>query len=727
MQILKRPSLLFLALVVPSSAAHAGEGMWLPEQLDAVGPDMAALGLELDPAQLGDLAQHPLGAIISLGGCSASFVSADGLVITNHHCAEGALALNSTPDQDLVTDGFHAGSRQGEIWAGPGSRVYVTESLTDVTDQVRAAIAGASTDRERFDAVDRVKKELVEACESQPSRHCEVASYFNGQQWRLIQQLEIEDVRLVFAPPSMVGFYGGDIDNWMWPRHCGDFAFFRAYVAPDGAPAAYSDQNVPYRPAHHLTVAFDGVDEGDFVMVAGYPGSTSRYRTGAEVTHAATWSYPWQIEVMRELIAIIDARSAEDEDARVRLSSSRFGLSNYLKNNEGMLDGLVAGGAAQRAVDRDAQLRSQLASGDATTAEYLEAIDALDALVARANVAEQRDALLGWMNWSVDLLGVAMRTYRLSIERAKDDDLDREAGYQERDWEDIAEGVARVERSYDAVADERMLAFWITQSQALPDDLRIEALDALVAEYADEADPAAAAARAIYAETGLTDSEARLGWLDQERRAFERSDDPLIALAVALYPLNEAIREEGKELWGAGYLLRPAYMSALRELLPGELYPDANSTLRVTFGLVRGYDGPDGVFFRPFTTLAGVAAKHTGEEPFDAPDALLAAIASAGPSRYDSAALGTVPVNFLSDLDTTGGNSGSATLNARGELVGLLFDGNYESMASDWVFDTEQSRSIHVDIRYVVWGLDHVWGAHDVLAELGIAAESAAD
>jgi hypothetical protein len=702
------------SLMVVGSLAHAGEGMWLPEQLDDVAHDLTTLGLRLDPALLGELAREPLSAIVSLGGCSASFVSPDGLVITNHHCVEGALALNSTGERNLVDQGFDAGGRDGEIYAGPGSRVYVTQALDDVTETVRAAIDAATDDRARYEALDRVRKELVAECEAPGSLRCSVASYFNGEEYRLIRQLEIEDVRLVWAPPAMIGFFGGDIDNWMWPRHTGDFAFLRAYVGPDGAPAPHAEENVPYRPPGWLRIATDGLDAGDFVMVAGYPGSTSRYRTGWEVTRAAEVRYPWQVATMRELLAILDARSAEDADAEVRLASSRFGIANYLKNNEGMLDGLVAGGAAERARERDAAL----AAADPAAAA---AIAGIEALLAEAAATEERDFIAGWMRWSVDLVSAAGTAYKLAIEREETDDLAREAGYQERDWDRIRERFGRIERSYDAIADERLLAYWMRRASELPADARIDAIDALLARHARADDPAAAAAADVYARTALADEQARFALLDADRADLEASSDPIVALAVALEPLTEESRERDKRIGGALLPLRLEYMRAIRAAAGRAIYPDANSTLRVTFGLVRGYSPADGVYHTPFTTLAGIAAKHTGEEPFDAPDVLLEAIEEGAPSRFGDASLNAVPVDFLSDLDTTGGNSGSATLNARGELVGLLFDGNYEAMASDWVFDPVATRSIHVDIRYALWLLDRVYGARWLLDEMGIS------
>lgn len=704
---------------------EADEGMWLPEQLPALESELSNAGLELPAGQLADVAQAPLGAIISLGGCSASFVSPNGLVITNHHCAVGALQQNSTAENNILRDGFVTTSTAEEVWAGPGSRVYITDQITDVTTQVQAALTGATDDRERYDAWDRVQKDLIAACEEPGGVTCDVVDYYEGQAFRLIRQVEIEDVRLVYAPPESIGYYGGEVDNWMWPRHTGDFAFFRAYVGPDGRPAPYAPENVPFRPAHWLQVNSQGVQDGDFVMVAGYPGRTFRYRTALETVHAEQVSYPWQITVMSDVMALLETRMAEDAEAAVRLNTQYFGLSNYLKNNQGMRDGFVRTQVAQAAALREEAMRAALvALPDGEGERLLAAMDELRALLEQATANETRDRVLDWMLWNVRLVGVASNLYFWSLQRANPDDMAREAGYQERDWDSLRERVRRVERSSDPVADERMAAYYLRLADSLAEGARIEALDALLNEHRESPDPYAAAAAALYGNTRLGDAAVREEMMEWSPEAFTSSDDPLVRLAVALDPLRSLIREERKARQGAELRLRPLYMEAVRLASSAELYPDANSTLRVTVGQVGGYTGTEGQAFEPFTVIEGVAAKHTGEDPFNAPAALLAAIEAGQTAGYEHQTLGSVPVAFLSDLDTTGGNSGSATLDSQGRLVGLLFDGNYESMASDWLFDNERTRSIHVDVRYVLWLMDRVFPAHQLLREMEIEPQT---
>ncbi|MEL6543554.1 MAG: S46 family peptidase, partial [Myxococcota bacterium] len=267
-----------LSLVLICSSASAREGMWQPHQLDQHKAELNRLGFKLETSNLTDLSAYPMGAVVSLGNCTASFVSPQGLVVTNHHCARGSIQFNSTPKANYLRDGFLAATQRDELPAAPGSRVYVTEASTDVTSRVLAGIDRQTEPRKRYQIVDDRRKAIIAECEATEGYRCEVRTFHNGKSFFLEKKLEIRDVRLVYAPADMVGRYGGDVDNWQWPRHTGDFSFYRAYVSPEGKPADFSKDNVPYSPALHLKVEPNGVYEGDFVMVAGYPGKTQRYR-----------------------------------------------------------------------------------------------------------------------------------------------------------------------------------------------------------------------------------------------------------------------------------------------------------------------------------------------------------------------------------------------------------------------------------------------------------------
>jgi len=336
-----RNILLVLLLSVSSISAHAGEGMWLPDQLPKIGAALEAAGLQTPPENFADLTGKPMGAIVSLGGCSASFVSPEGLVVTNHHCSYGTIQFNSTEELNLLDDGFLAAGHEDELAGAPGSRVYVTESFSDVTDRVLATIPAGADGAARFAAVEDAKKEIIAECEKTPGHRCKVASFFGGTAYRLYDQLEIRDVRLVYAPASSIGKYGGDIDNWMWPRHTGDFSFLRAYVGHDGLPADPSPDNVPYRPKHWLTIGIDGIEAGDFVMVAGFPGRTNRYRLASEVEDAIDWTYPQRVKRRGESLEIIERETAGRPQAALAYAAWISYINNSMKNAQGMEAGFA--------------------------------------------------------------------------------------------------------------------------------------------------------------------------------------------------------------------------------------------------------------------------------------------------------------------------------------------------------------------------------------------------
>lgn len=693
-----------------TALALAGEGMWMPEQLPELAGTLAEMGLELPAEQLADPTLAPLGAVVSLGGCSASFLSSDGLLGTNHHCVTRYLGYNSSAEADRERDGFLAASRSDELSAGPTARVTIVEQIADVTEAIAAAAGKRTRDAERHDRVERAKKELVATCEEQPGRRCAVVSFYEGTAYRLVTQLELKDLRIVYAPHSRVGSYGGELDNWQWPRHAGDFAFLRAYVGPDGAPAIYSPDNVPYRPPHHLELDTSGVQPGDFVMVAGFPGHTFRHRTVHEIAFERDVAYPHGIQVSDDSLAIFEAEAERDPEARARLGALIGMVSNGRTYRQGMLDGFTTSGVVERKQAQWDELQAWVQADSKRRRRYGKALDELVALIEERQAGYRRDQLVRSLQW-LRLLGVTSRAYRLAQERAKPD-LERDTGYQDRDLEGIRQSFERLEKTLWLPSDRKQARYLFEQLAALPPDQHVGSLDRFVAERGG----IEATVEELYGAVELVDTDARLALLEMDRATFEASDDPWIRLALAREEHLGPLRERNEQRQGAMLRLRPLYMEALLASSSGPVYPDANSTLRITVGHVEGYAPRDGVLYLPQTTRAGMVAK-AGAEPYDAPERML----STGPgTRWVDEALGDVPVDFLTTLDTTGGNSGSATLNARGELVGFIFDGNYEAMPADWLFDPELTRSIHVDIRYVLWILDAVEGASWILDELGI-------
>jgi hypothetical protein len=696
--------------------------MWMPEQIAQQADTLKSLGLEGDAAAFADPASPVLGAVVSLGGCSASFVSDDGLVITNHHCSTGALQLNSTPKENLLRDGYLAKTRADERWNGPSARVLVTQSLRDVTREVTDGLSAIKDDVARHKKVEEREKELVAACEKgRPGLRCNVAEYFGGAQFRLIEQLEIKDVRLVFAPHEAIGNYGGEIDNWRWPRHTGDVSIFRAYVGKDGKPAEHSESNVPYHPPHHLKLASKPLAAGDLVLVAGYPGITNRLRTAAEAEEATSFSYPHRIEWCDENIALLDQLRGKSDEIKIKATPIWRGLSNVRTKMKGIVDGLVKGGLGAQKAKGEADLKAFIAGDPARRAAYGDVLDKIQTLVDQRRATRAHDAELGEMHRVVALYGAAATIVRVAEERAKPD-AERDPAYQERNWERLEQAQQTLQKSYDRVLDEALFKLAIQRALRLPEKERPE----FVASVLGKAKGAVTDARIdaalddLFKKTGLEDEKARIKLLKTATTAdLEKSKDPLIKLALALRPAHKAAEDRDKAYSGAMLLLRPRYVEALQKMEARPLAPDANGTLRITFGTVRGYrPSPEAPEFRPFTTVSEMVKKKAAW-PFDVPGYALDTVKGGKFGPYVDAQLGEVPVDFLSDLDITGGNSGSPTLNSRGELVGLAFDGNYEAMASDWLFQPSITRTIHVDIRYVEWLLDAVYPGQHILKEMG--------
>ena len=698
-----------LMLALPA-AALADEGMWLPSQTGAIAGDMKAAGLELDAKTLGDLQRPPLTAIASLGGCSAAFLSPEGLVATNHHCVAGSLQYNSSPENDYLTNGFLAKTLGDELPAAPGSRIYVIEDLRDVT---AAMLKGADKleGRARYDRLQANRTALIEACEKQANRRCDVRAYFGGAQYWLQQQLEIQDVRLVYAPAAGVGNFGGETDNWQWPRHTGDFSFYRAYVAPDGSSAPFSKDNVPFKPKAWLPIAKEGVKEGDFVMVAGFPGTTERLRTAEEARFYYEELYPYQQQMLADYSDRIEELTAGDQAATIAYAATLRGVDNYKKKIAGQLEGAEAISLVAKKQAEEERFRTWIKADPAREAKYGAALAELDRLVAETDAASLADAKRGLLSRG-QLYGAARTLYRWSNEQAKPD-KDREPGFQARDAAFMTQRMTIIERRYVEAIDKQLFADAIAEYRTLPADQRIASFDAFI-EGKDLA--------ALYATSELGSTAKRMAWMGKTPADFKASNDPFIQLAVATYDESMAAEAADKERAGRMQKARSAVMAARLAYAASQgktLYPDANGSLRFTYGKVTGKT-VDGQIWTPFTTAEGLVAKHTGRGEFDAPDKMVELIKAKDYGSYTAPALGTLPVDFMSTVDITNGNSGSSTLNARGEFVGLAFDGTIEGVVSDWMYDPAINRTIHVDSRFMLWTMDKVDGAQRLLTEMGV-------
>ncbi|QNU14514.1 S46 family peptidase [Thermomonas sp. XSG] len=703
-----------------ATAVHADEGMWVPQQLPEIAGPLKKAGLKLDPKQLANLTGDPMGAVVSLGGCTASFVSPQGLVATNHHCAYGAIQLNSTAEKNLIRDGFNPATPADELSAGPNARIYVLEDITDVTADAKAAMAAAGSDPvARADALEAFEKKTTSACEADAGYRCRVYSFMGGNTYRLFKNLEIKDVRLAYAPPASVGKFGGDIDNWMWPRHTGDFSFYRAYVGKDGKPAAFSKDNVPYQPKHWLKIADKPLGAGDFVMVAGYPGRTDRYALAAEFENTQAWRYPAISKAYKDQIALVEAAGKDNPDIAVKYAATMAGWNNTSKNFDGQLEGFARNDVLGFKRREEAAVLGWLQGQGEAGKPALDAHATLVKLVDDAKRTQERDLVLGSFNRS-GVLGAAVSLYRLAIEKQKPD-AERESGYQQRDLPVIEGSLKQMERRYVAAMDRQLQQYWLDRYVALPAEQHVAAVDGWLGG-SDKAAADKALARLDGSKLGSL--EERLKWFNADKAAFEASTDPAIQYAVAVMPTLMDMEKKAKAVYGTALQARPLYLQAMADYKKSKgeaVYPDANSSLRITFGTVKGYTKLDGSVQQPFTLLEQVAAKETGAEPFDNPKALLDAVAAKRHGGLADKRLGTVPVNFLSDLDITGGNSGSPVLDAQGKLVGLAFDGIQEAVASNWVFEPVMTRMISVDQRYMRWIMQEVMPSPQLLQELGVA------
>ncbi len=712
---------LLTAAVATAFTAQADEGMWQPHQLPDMAAELKAKGLEIDVKSISELTEFPMNAVISLGGCTASFVSPKGLVVTNHHCAYGAIQYNSTAENNLLKDGFLARKMSDELQATPGSRMYVTEEITNVTDKVTAGLS-SKQGNDFYKAVEAREKTLVAECEQEGGYRCQVYSFHRGLEYYLVKQLEIRDVRLVYNPAGSVGKYGGDIDNWMWPRHTGDFSFYRAYVGPDGKPADYSEDNVPFEPDSFLKVSAKGVQEGDFVMVAGYPGRTNRYRTAEEVENQFEWVYPNAKGLRETIMDIIYEAAPEGSDDRIKYESALAGLANYAKNYTSMIEFYGKSSMLADKVAMEKELAEWINANSDRKKQYGKALAELNQLIAKDKQTQERDLILGYMGYS-QMLKTADSLYRLANEKQKPD-MEREPGYQERDMTRFKSGMERIDRRYAESVDKAIFLEMLSRYAQLPAEQRVPGFDKAfgIKGKFDQARLEKMLNKA-YAATKLNDKATRLAWMDKSVEEFKQSDDPFIKLAVARYDARQALEAERKQLAGDLMKVRPVYMEAIiafNESQGKPVYADANSSLRVTVGHVKGYAPQDGLYAIPFTRLEGILAKDTGVDPFDAPKKQLELIEQKQYGDYYMPAIDSVPVNFLSTLDTTGGNSGSPAMNGRAELVGLLFDGVYESIIGDWNYDDRTNRSIQVDSRYMLWVMEYLDNADNLLEEMVI-------
>jgi hypothetical protein len=713
--------LLVMAIAFCAAPAHADEGMWPPYMLDKLPIDsLRARGLELTPAQLYDPGKGGLTDAVIQVGATASFVSPQGLIVTNHHVAYGAVQEQSTEAHNYLRDGFYAPTKADELEA-IGYTVNVTRAVEDVTSEVLGGLSDKTTGIARFEAIDKAIKKVVAETEKGTHLRCRVVAMFGGTQYMKYTFFEIRDVRIVYVPPEEIGNYGGEVDNWMWPRHTGDFAFMRAYVAPDGKPADYSKENVPYHPSVYLPMSAKGIEDGDLTITVGFPGRTSRYISSFDLANQIDFTFPMMIKNSEEQVRIIEEIGRTDPAIELRMANDLKGIYNRLKKNRGIVEGFKRTRSLERKRAEEKALADFIAKDPKLEEKYGSVLPAMQKLYEGRRATQVVDSRLGRLGRSSDWYSLASELYRWAVEREKPD-MKRDAGYQERDSASARRGQRTSQINMVEVADRALFKAALIGLLDLPADQKIAGLETLFAGKTGPARDAAVDAYVndLYARTQVGNVDARLRMFDMTRRELEGLNDPFIQFAALLYPDIEKMRLRDREFEGAENLLAPKLVQAYEAWRDGSMYPDANGTMRLSFGEVRGFHPRDAVDYHYHTLLRGVIEKDAPDYPFAVPEELEAAYAKHDFGAYAQRGDDDIPVDFLTTNDITNGNSGSPVVNGKGELIGLAFDGNYEAVASDYMFDAEMNRTISVDVRYILFLIDKVYHLDALRNELTV-------
>jgi len=713
-----KASLLLIALVTTGvSNMLADDGMFPMSELPRV--NLRERGIELTAEQLFNPSEISLvDGICRVNGCTGSFVSDSGLIITNHHCAFDAIQKASTSDRDLLTDGFIAGSRTEEIPA-PDYQVRITENYRDISADVLSVVREGMSFLERTKAIEKRRKELeIEAERQHPGLRAEVAEMFAGRTYVLFLYTYLKDVRLVFAPPASVGNFGGEADNWEWPRHTGDFSFMRAYTAPDGSSATWSANNIPYRPRRFLRVQSAGVDEGDAVFLLGYPGRTARHRTASFLQYESRVRLPLTVELYQWQIRQMEEAGVGDRAVAIRHASRTKSLANVEKRSRGQLQGLQRAQIVEKRLQQEMELQTFIEADAVLRQKYGSVLRDIAAVYAEMESAGPLEIHLQQLRQACRAAAFGFAVVDAVHERAKAD-IERESPWMDRNYAQSVQELKVSLRDWHPPTDVEMLSGMLRRLSSIPGVREIPALIPLTeSEQVYEQ-----AAKRLIEGTKLGDAgfieQSMVQTVDQLRA----TKDPLLALMLDLYPSYLQLRELDKTREGRLSRLYGSLLEVKEQFLRTGFIPDANGTLRFTSGRVRAYSPADAVVRTPISTLRGVIEKTTGKDPFITPEPVLRAYGAGDFQGFLHPRLGQVPVAILYDTDTTGGNSGSPVLNSKGELVGVNFDRCFEATINDFAWNADYSRSIGVDIRYVLWITGRVYGATQLLDEMGVALE----